>query len=339
MTARLPTPAYARRKPETMKGEPKTMTRTLTSRLFHMLLPGAVMALAGCSTGAPTAEPINKVVIVVDASGSYAKRLPDAVTRATRLVEDIAAAKTNRWDTSLDQVTIVALDAMPSVLWNGDLNELKALEPGFWTERLKGRSDYSRCTDVPAAFQLAAKSLEGDPRNVAKYVFAFTDLINEPPTNDVRTCTPPRLPSGPSEEFPWESLSDASVSTFWLPPNQALTWRRAAQERGLGETFAFYTLSESASAPIPAPPRPQLKVSAGEQEQQRRRVIATSSSALKTVALVAGGGLVVMFGGAWVSSRRRGRRPTSRTGLRTTLPGRPLPPAGRPRPGVNGRPS
>jgi hypothetical protein len=314
------------------------MTRTLKTRwILRMLLPAVTVGLTGCGIGAPPAEPINKIVIVVDVSGSYARRLPDAVTRATRLVEDIATTKTNRWDTSLDQLTIVALDAMPSVLWNGDLKELKTLEPGFWSERLKGRSDYSRCTDVPAAFQLAAKSLEGDPRAVSKYVFAFTDLINEPPTNDVRTCTTPRLPSGPSEEFPWESLSDASVSTFWLPPNQALAWRRAAQERGLNDTFAFYTLSESASAPIPAPPRPKMQTTVAEQEQQRRRVINGTWSVARTVGQVAVAGLALMFGGAWVAARRRRPRPAPRNGQQVTVPGRPRPLATRPRPGVNGR--
>lgn len=322
---------------KTRKGTLKTMAKMLSIRWISSTLVGvAVMALVGCGLGAREVDPINKIVIIVDASVSYARRLQEALTRATRLVENIATTKTNRWDTSLDQVTIVALDAMPSVLWSGDLAQLKTLEPDFWKERLKGRSDYNRCTDVPAAFRLAAKSLDGDPRVVSKYIFAFTDLINEPPTNDVKTCAPPRLPSGPSEDFPWESLSDASVSTYWLPPNQALVWRRAAEERRLSDSFAFYSLSESASAPIPAPPRPQVKTTVAEQEQQRRRIIDGSWSVARTAGMLGVAGVGLMFGLAWVASRRR-RRPRNGRGA-VAFPGTRSPGA-RPQPGVNRRAS
>jgi hypothetical protein len=277
------------------------------------LVAGALLGLGGC--GGTTRQPAtNKVVILVDASGSYAKRLPDAVRRATTLVEGLAQAKTERWEKAVDEISIVSIDAIPDVLWHGSLRELQGLDAGFWKVRLDGRGDYNRCTDVTAAFNLAAQQLEGDSRFVSKYLFAFTDLIHEPPTDSVERCKTPRLPSGPADEFPWELLSDVSVSVFWLPPSQALTWKRAVQERGLSQSFRFYTTSESANAPIPTPPRPRVKKSDAEKTDDRERVLGRLGNAGKLGLQVAALALVVAILLPWLASRRRRARRARRLG-------------------------
>jgi hypothetical protein len=146
---------------------------------------------------------------------------------------------------------------MPEVIWQGTRRELKTLDRNQWIVRFKARTDYSKCTDIGAGFVLAASLLEGDPKYVKKYLFAFTDLVDEPPLGSICKCRPPKRPSLPPETFPWENLQDVSVSVFWVPPEQKLAWARIAKEKGLA-TFAIYTTSESAQIKISPPPKARV---------------------------------------------------------------------------------
>jgi hypothetical protein len=272
--------------------------------------------LASCAVACAQREApaTNRVVLVLDASGSFAGRQAEAIARASRLLESIASRKLRRWEKAEDHVSLISLDAAPAVIWQGSLRELKQADPATWKERFAGRSDYARCTDVTGAFQLAAQELQGDAANVSRYLFAFTDLRHEPPTRTVSTCSAAHR--GPAEDFPWELLGDSSVSVFWVPPDPALEWRRAVQERGFSGSFHVYTASESGSVQTPAPPPARSRKTAQERDSERDALL---SSGVR-VAGWAGGGLLGLVGVllllGQVARRSARRRPARRAAAR-----------------------
>jgi hypothetical protein len=212
----------------------------------------------------------NRAAIVIDRSDSFKSRQSEAVDRVVSLLENMAQTKLHRWESETDQISIISLDAMPDVIWEGSLQALKATDPKEWKARFLSRSDLALCTDVKAGFELAVRHLEG-AGNSNKYLFVFSDLIHEPPTTSVRRCE--KASGFPSQDFPWDSLRDVSVSVFWVPPDQKLIWRKTAEEHGFGTTFALYTTSESFSVKTIPPPRPTLKVSEKEKKAQRERIV------------------------------------------------------------------
>ena len=163
-----------------------------------------IVLLGGSAIAASRIDSSNRVVIMIDGSGSYKSRQGEALTRSIKLLDAMAQAKLHRWEPVSDQIIIISLDAVPEVLWRGTLRELKTLDRTAWTARFQARRDYASCTDVGTAFKLATQHLKGDSRSVAKYLFAFTDLIHEPPTTSIRLCRKPLSPSIPPRRFSLE---------------------------------------------------------------------------------------------------------------------------------------
>jgi hypothetical protein len=284
------------------------------------------LLLSGCGARNNEPAPINKVVIIIDASISYRKRQAEAVARVEKLLEEVSHVKLKRWEKSLDEISIISLDAMPEVIWRGTLKELKESDPSAWAARFQARSDYANCTSVGEAFRLAARTLDGDSRYVQKYLLAFTDLVDEPPTKSIRSCAPPSRPSGPPAEMPWESLRDISVSVFWVPAEQKLAWQKAVADQGLVSSFNLYTNSESGQVKISPPPRAQVKMSEGEREQAREETKSRTLFWLGVIAAV----VVAIFGIFILLAVLAGRRRSPPSGARA-LPGAPGPGAvGRP---------
>jgi hypothetical protein len=273
-------------------------------------------------------EPSNKVVLIVDGSGSYKPRQAEAVRRAVALLDEMSQTRLHRWETETDRISIISLDAMPELLWSGSLQELKAMESKGWTERFSARKDLSSCTDVARAFQLAVQHLDGDPRYVSKYLIIFSDLIHEPPTKSVRTCQKPVY--GPPEDLPWEGLKDVSITVFWVPSDQKFIWRQTTEKLGLASNFALYTESESPAVKIAPPPRPVIKTTEEDRAKDRASFIETGKTAGKWAAIALG--MIVLVPAVPLIVRRltRGRAPQTVSPLRGAVP--PLPVAGR-RPG------
>jgi hypothetical protein len=286
-----------------------------------------LLLLADAASGTTLPDPSNRVVLLIDASGSYKARQAEAVERAGALLEAMAQTKLHRWEPAADRLILISLDAMPEVLWQGTLQELKQSDRTAWAARFRARKDYANCTDVSAGFRLAAQHLVGDSRYVGKYLFAFTDLIHEPPTTAIGTCRRPTQPSLPSDDFPWAGLADVSVAVFWVPPNQKLAWRRAVEERGLGATFALYTTSESAEVTISPPPRPTVELTEAERQVERERYLGYVGTLAKVIGLGAGGVVLVLIAlGAGVALIRlchRRRQPTQAAVVRP-VPPRPV---------------
>lgn len=322
------------------------MNRPSKSELFWTRLPIAawmligIVSWAGISNAQTPPAPSNRVVIVIDGSGSFQDRQAEAVERAVALLDAMAQKKLHRWEPATDTITIISLDAFPQVLWQGALQDLKGMDRAAWVARFRARTDYAGCTDVGRAFRLAVQHLEGDPRYVHKYLFVFSDLVHEPPTTSISTCRPPSRPSLPPDGFPWEALRDVSVAVFWVPPDQILAWQRAVEEHGLASSFALYTTSDSAQVKILPPPTPTVEVTEAERQVQRERYTGLAGAFVKSAGVILM--LVVLSLAAIVIAsrlRNKGGRPAP--GVRPPLPvgshrpavpplpGRPRPPAPR----------
>jgi hypothetical protein len=233
-----------------------------------------VIAVVTVGCGQQHPKPSNKIVLLLDGSITYKKRQKEAIERASALLESVSKQEVHRWEKGSDRIAVISLDAAPALLWEGNLKELKESTKGnlnVWADRLRARADYAGCTDVNAAFQLALEHLDGDPRYVQKYLFAYSDLQDEPPTVSLNKCQAPRR--GPSEEFPWDSLSDVSVSIFWMPSAQILPWKRAIDHHQLADSFRLYSDSESATVTVAAPPRPKVLATAEDINAERANIV------------------------------------------------------------------
>jgi hypothetical protein len=233
------------------------------SAVAAAIAAGMILAPGMASAAAP--QPVNKIVVMVDASGSYRARQTEAVTRAVDLLARVAETKLRRWDAGADQIAVVSLDALPEVLWQGTLRDLKAVGAEQWKARFQGRTDYAHCTDVSAGLRVALRFLDGDPRYTTRYLFTFSDLLHEPPTQSLRACRKPVALPG---DVPWEELKDVQIHALWVPPDQKLVWTRAAQEHGHGQ-FQLYTPSESDQVTITPPPRAELDPATRAERQQK----------------------------------------------------------------------
>jgi uncharacterized protein YneF (UPF0154 family) len=134
-----------------------------------------------------------------------------------------------------------------------------------------------------------------------KYLLVFSDLKDEPPQSSASKCAKPHL--GPTEDFPWASLEDVSVSVFWLPINQKLIWQRAVNAQGLASHAVLYSDSESSAVTLASPPPAERKMSDGERAQEAGRFSSMFKTFLSIVlSLVAL--LAFAMGGMVLYSRR-----------------------------------
>lgn len=297
----------------------------MRNHLLTALALALTLLLAGCASGDRRPDPFNEVVIMLDDSGTYKARRAEAISRALALLDSIAQTKVRRWEQSADRIAIISVDAVPEVIWSGSISDLKKLKPSDWTDRFKARTDYENCTDVEAAFKLAAKNLQGDPQYVNKYLWAYTDLIHEPPAKSIRKCEPPSKPSVPSDEFPWADLQDVSVAVFWVPPEQKLAWKRAVTDHGLGPSFALYTTSESGQVKISPPPKPTPKISDADRASDREAYKQSAFNILEWVGIILAS-FIAVIGLLLLIARKLGRyRKTPARRLNVSRMVRPLP--------------
>jgi len=233
------------------------------------------------------------------------------------LLEKMAETKLRRWEGTGDDITIISLDAIPDVIWRGTLSQLQQEEATRWTARFKARQDYAGCTDVIAAFRLAAGEFARTPEPIGRYLMAFTDLQDEPPTSSPSACKPVTQP-GPPARFPWESLRGVSVAVFWVPIHQKLAWQRVIADQGSDLQVALYSESESGSVEVMAPPKARRVVTEEERAARREQVTDRARAlgggiirfGLYGVGLLIALGVISQVGG-WFVRRRR-----SSSGLR-----------------------
>ncbi len=288
----------------------------MTTRLWSLL----VMAAALAPTGGAEAKdrPFNRVIVLVDASGSYAGRQAEAVEMVGKLLAQMGETRLRRWEQG-DEVVIAALDAIPEVIWRGSVRRLGEEERGRWLERFRSRRDYAACTDIAAGFRLAGRELGRSPEPTGRFVLAFTDLKHEPPLASASSCKAPGRP-GPPAGFPWEALRGVSTAVFWVPVDQKLAWRRAIEDQGDEFQVELHAESDSGAVPLVAPPKAHRVLSADQRAQERGRALGLLGGlggwlvAAATLGLL---GLAALGTLAFVLSRvgrRAGRRQPERRG-------------------------
>ncbi len=258
-------------------------------------------------------RPFNRIVIMLDSSGSYTKKRMEALKEAKTLVEKVTAIKTKKWE-GQDEVIIISLDAMPEVLWSGSSESLKADDRQFWQNQFTSRKDYEGCTDVEGGLKLAANILHQEPAPETMFCFIFSDLIHEPPTSTARKCKPVKLPSVPDKDFPWEMFSDINMYILWMPIDQKLAWSRAIEAEGLSN-FAIY--SENDAFELQAPEKAKHVITEQEKEEGKQKLSSFALTVLKWVmwgggALACGvtvlGFLSIIIKRRSNAKRRQGRR-------------------------------
>jgi len=284
-------------------------TNAIRIATISMALLITAMLLAGCEMSKPVPPPANSIAILIDRSISFHARQQEAVEKSIKLLDEISNKRREGWQGKNDRIALVSLDAMPAVIWEGSLQDLKSLSSEEWTQRFAARSDLDKCTDISGAFTIASNWLaRANAEGASKYIIAFTDLLSEPPLNSASHCAKPH--PAPGADFPWASLQTVSVSVFWLPPDQKLVWERAARERGLSDHFALYSDSESGAVVLAAPPEATRAISEGERAQAAQQFQAQAKTAGGLVLASVGGIILLVIVMAVIARRRvvRGQR-------------------------------
>ncbi len=238
-------------------------------------------------------NPFNRVVVMIDASGSYKNRQTAAINKVDKMLSVLAERKAKRWEKK-DEVILISLDALPEVIWKGTITELKAMKGTAWQRRFRARTDYAGCTDVAAGFQLAAQLFDQAPHPSQKYFLVFSDLKDEPPTTSPRKCRAHKAPSPPPQEIPWDQLADVSVAVFWMPPDQKFVWKKAVLAEGMEQNFAFYTTSESNEVELKAPPVARRVISESDR-LETQEVFLSGGATLGKWLLYIGGAFTVLI--------------------------------------------
>lgn len=286
------------------------MTALFKSSLAAASAMATVLALAAPAHAAYV-DPFNRVTILIDASGSYRNRQAEAVSKTAGLLKGLAEQEHKRWEKA-DEVIIISLDAAPEVIWRGAPAALAAVDRDEWVARFKGRSDYAACTDVAAGLNLAAKELNAGGAATNRYLFVFSDLLDERPIRGVSACAAPR--ATPGDDVDWEALKPLSISVFWLPVNQKMAWDAALKAHG-HTTYRLHSISESAVNAIDIPKPAVHEVTETERAHSRALLAAAANKlgvglAAVIAALVVGAGLAFV-----IARRRRPQGPRRATSL------------------------
>jgi len=245
--------------------------------------------------------------VMIDRSRSFNSRQQDAIDKSLKYLDEIASRKLGRWQGKADKIVLISIDAIPAVLWEGTLQDFQKVPKEDWTQRFAARSDFEKCTDITTAFKLAgARFSAADAASTSKFLVVFSDLISEPPLNSASTCA--KAHPAPTEDFPWQSLSDLSLTVFWLPINQQLVWQRAVNDRGLASHVALYSDSESGVKSLAAPPAAELKMSESERLREKEKIASQIKTVLLIVFTVAGLLVVATLGMVFYARSRGARR-------------------------------
>ena len=271
------------------------------------LITAALVLFTFPAYGQHRVKPFNRIVILLDGSGSYKDRRAEALTKAEELVQKISEKKTKSYE-GKDEVVVISLDSIPETLWSGTKAELAAQSPGYWKQRFAGRSDYEKCTDVESGFLLAARELHKEPRPTNAYLFAFSDLVHEPPLESAKKCRPVSLPSVPSDDFAWDVFSDVETHVLWVPVDQKKAWFEAVNAAKLGDSFHLHSESESSVIELKAPPKARRVMTDEERSRGKEKVKGFLGGIVKAALTVFGTSILLVCGLVFLRRMKNTRR-------------------------------
>lgn len=223
-----------------------------------------MVLMSNIAIAAVKAKPFNRVVVVIDSSGTFKGYQFEAIDKVKGLLDKMAEQKERRYQVP-DEIYIISLDAVPAVIWFGKRPQLEDLTTERLSELFAKRSLYQHCTDVAKAFNLASHKLNREPMPASKYLFVFSDLIDEPPVSRTR-CEPPSKPSLPPVDINWNSLADASIGVYWAPDDQIVAWENTLADQGIN--IKFYNDAEAHNIELPPPPKARFKMSEEERKEK-----------------------------------------------------------------------
>lgn len=277
----------------------------LIQTIRALALSAIIFLGAFCADSASAQDaPFNRIVIIIDSSGSYRSRQDEALAMANRLLNGVANRPRRHWQGS-DEVRIIALDGLPETIWSGAAADLGEGAPATWVRRFGGRRDFVYCTDVRAAFDRALEELSSGRTPTKKYIFIFSDLLSEPPTTTLRNCASPRATLG-ADEFDYSRLSDVHIAAFWLPAEQKRAWDETFRANGLS-AFRLFSDSESAAVEdVDIPPVAMRVVTEEGRRETLAKLRGLGAWLFGAAGAVAAGIVLVIL--LVVLGRRRGQR-------------------------------
>ncbi len=256
-------------------------------------------------------KPYNRIVAVIDASGTFRNHQFEAIQKVQWLMDGIAETKDHRYQ-SPDEVYLISLDSRPEVIWYGKKHQLDQLSEERLLELFGKRRAYSACTDIAKAFNLATQKLNREPSPAAKYLFVFSDLIDEPTVAVKSGCKAPSRPSLPPDDIRWDRLTDTSINVFWAPDGQIEAWESTLVDLA---TINFYNEAEAQNVEPPVPAKARFKMTEEERAEKLDKLNGVAAglwglliSFLKYATIIAGAVFVLIY------FRNRNGRGTHGTG-------------------------
>lgn len=270
--------------------------KTMKIITMAVMVIAAVAIAAQDSFAEKRVRPFNRIAIMLDASGSFKDRRMEAVQKASELIDKISNVQSKRYE-GKDEVIVISLDSIPETIWSGAKEQLRNESLQYWKQRFEARNDYQYCTDIENGFILAAQELHKEPQATNLYLFAFTDLINEPPAGSATKCQPATLPSLPSAQFPWNAFADVEAHILWVPINQKQAWLEAAKTAGLGANFHIHSESESNVIELNAPPKARHIMTREERESGKENIQGFAKGIGRVALYIIGGVMLILIGG------------------------------------------
>lgn len=215
-------------------------------------------------------KPFNRVAVIIDSSGTFRNHQYEALQKMQGLMEKIAEKKDRRYQEP-DEIYLISLDSRPEVIWYGKKHQLEQLTEERLSAILGARRTYNNCTDITKAFNLASQKLNREPSPAAKWLFVFSDLIDEPPVSG-NGCKAPSRPSFPPDSIRWDTLIDGntSIGVFWAPDVQIQAWETSLSD--LGANIRFYNAAEAQNADLPTPPKARFKMTEEERTEKIEKI-------------------------------------------------------------------
>jgi len=206
--------------------------------------------------------------MVIDSSGSFKGHQYEAIKKVGGLLKKIGEKKERRYE-AIDEIYIVSLDARSEVIWAGNRQQLDQLTEKLIAELFGKREGCLYATDIAGAFNLAAHKLDREPMPTDKWLFVFSDLIDEPPLPGNKS-QPPENPSPPSSQIRWDRLADTSISIFWTPDQQIMVWEDTLTGKGL--SLKFYDEAEALNIELAPPPKARKEMTKEERIVAKERI-------------------------------------------------------------------
>ncbi|MCW5941092.1 MAG: VWA domain-containing protein [Fimbriimonadaceae bacterium] len=176
------------------------------ARLLLGLAAWLVLGAAALAQSNAAGRPHNRIVVIVDRSGSFVARLGAARDAAWDYVRRVATTS------PYDEVYVLACDAKPRAIAYIQGVRSKREAQAEFAQAFRAAAG-SIGTDVVGSLELAAFYLSNPPRADADHLLLFSDMqVDDAKTPDGRLIERFR----PLSAFDWSTLQGATVRAVWV---------------------------------------------------------------------------------------------------------------------------